>query len=107
MYELKRTNSPVTRSLRELEPARIFPVSSGMVQPRRRRTKSSCSCRSKRQGWLRGDMVEIAADARARIVRKQEGKKAPGEKSKLQWCERRRKGARASREGKCKKVANP
>jgi hypothetical protein len=72
MYELKRMNSPMTRSLRELEPARIFPASSGAVQPKRRCTKSSCSCR---QGWLRGDMVKIAADARERIMRKQEGKR--------------------------------
>jgi hypothetical protein len=52
-------------------------------------------------------MVEIAADARERIVRKQEGKKAPGEKSKSQWCERRRKGTAASGEGKCENVVNP
>jgi hypothetical protein len=51
-------------------------------------------------------MVEIAADARERIVRKQEGKKAPGKKSESQRCERRRKGAAASGEGKCEKVAN-
>jgi hypothetical protein len=68
---------------------------------------SSCSCRWKRRGWLREDMVEIAADARARIVRKQEGTKAPGANSKSQKCERRRKGTAASGEGKCKKVANP
>jgi hypothetical protein len=92
MYELKRMNSPATRSLRQLEPARIFPACSGVVQPRRRRTKSSCSYRWKRQEWLRGDMVEIATDARARIVRKQEGKKAPGEKSKLKKCEEKTKG---------------
>jgi hypothetical protein len=41
MYELKRTNSPVTRSLRELAPARIFLESSGEVHPKRRRTASS------------------------------------------------------------------
>jgi hypothetical protein len=52
-------------------------------------------------------MVEIAANARERIARKQEEKKAQGEKSKSQWCERRRKGAAASGEGKCEKVANP
>jgi hypothetical protein len=68
---------------------------------------SCCSCHWKWRGWLRGDMAEIAADARERIVRKQEGKKAPGEKSKSQRCERRRKGAAASREGKCEKIANP
>jgi hypothetical protein len=52
-------------------------------------------------------MLEIAVDARERIARKQEGKKAPGEKSKSQRCERRRMGAAASGEGKCEKVANP
>jgi hypothetical protein len=41
MYELKRKNSPMTRSLRELEPAQIFLESSGVVHPRRRRTVSS------------------------------------------------------------------
>jgi hypothetical protein len=46
-------------------------------------------------------MVEIAANPRARIVRKQERKKAPGKESKSQKCERRRKGAAASGEGKC------
>jgi hypothetical protein len=51
--------------------------------------------------------VEIAADARERIARKQEGKKASGEKSKSQTCERRRKGAAVSGKGKCEKVANP
>jgi hypothetical protein len=51
--------------------------------------------------------MEIAANARERIVRKQEGKKAPVEKSKSQKYERRRKGAAASGEGKCEKVANP
>jgi hypothetical protein len=52
-------------------------------------------------------VVEIAADARERIIRKQEGKKALGKKSKSQWCERRRKGAAASGEGKCEKIAKP
>jgi hypothetical protein len=33
--------------------------------------------------------------------------KVPGEKSKSQKCERRRKGAAVSGESKCKKVANP
>jgi hypothetical protein len=32
-------------------------------------------------------MVEIAADVRGRIARMQEGKKAPGAKSKSQKCE--------------------
>jgi hypothetical protein len=32
-------------------------------------------------------MVEIATEARGRIARMQEGKKAPGEKSKSQKCE--------------------
>jgi hypothetical protein len=52
-------------------------------------------------------MVEIAADVRARIIRKQEGKKALGEKRKSQKYERSRKGTAASGEGKCEKVANP
>jgi hypothetical protein len=52
-------------------------------------------------------MVEIFADVRERIIWKQEGKKAPGEKSKSQRCKRRRKGATASGEGKCEKVPNP
>jgi hypothetical protein len=31
MYALKRMNFPATTSLRELEPAQIFPASSGVV----------------------------------------------------------------------------
>jgi hypothetical protein len=50
MYALKSTNSPATGSLRELENARIFSASSGMVHPKRLRTASSCSWRWKWQG---------------------------------------------------------
>jgi hypothetical protein len=72
-------NSPATNSLRELEPARIFPASSGVVHPKRRHWKW--------RGWLRGDMVEITTDVRGRIARMQEEKKAPGAEGKSQKCE--------------------
>jgi hypothetical protein len=52
-------------------------------------------------------MVEIAEDARGRIARMQEEKKAPGAKGKSQKCEWRRKGIVASGEGKCENVADP
>jgi hypothetical protein len=87
MYTLNRMNSPTTRSLRQLELARIFLESFGVVHPKRRRTTSSCSGRWKRRGWLSGDMVAIADNARGRIARMQEEEETLDAKSRSQKCE--------------------
>jgi hypothetical protein len=52
-------------------------------------------------------MVEIAADARGRIMQKQEGKRHRAQRANCKSAKGRWKGAAASGEGKCEKVANP
>jgi hypothetical protein len=51
--------------------------------------------------------VEIAADARGRIVRKQKEERRRAQREDRKSAKGRRKGAATSGEGKCEKVANP
>jgi hypothetical protein len=65
MYELKRMNSPASRSQRGTLPALIFPASAGAVHPRRLRTESSWAWLWKRRGKGSEDIamdVEVAED---------------------------------------------
>jgi hypothetical protein len=52
-------------------------------------------------------MVEIAVDARERIMQKQEGKRRQAQRANRKSAKGRRNSAAASGEGKCEKVANP